>query len=558
MSRKWTRWLAGAVAAATVVLGIAAPAAAATNLLANPGFEAGNTSGWTCSGATTVGSPVHSGSYAVAATPAGQDYAQCSQRVTVLPNSAYTLSAYVQGSYIYLGATGTGGTDPQTWTSASGYTQLSTNFTTGANTTSVTVYIHGWYGQPTYYADDFVLSGPGGGGGNPTAPAAPTGLTSTGTTSSSVSLAWTAPSGDVSGYNVYQNGTKVASVSGTSYTVTGLSASTSYQYAVTAYNSVGESPKSATITATTKSSGGGTPGGSLPAHVLTGYWQNFYNGAKALKLADVPTSYDLIAVAFADATSTPGAISFTLDSGLSGQLGGYTDAQFTADIATAHSRGQKVILSVGGQNGTISVGDSSAAANFANSAYSLIQRYGFDGVDIDLENGVNATYMAQALHSLASKVGSGFIVTMAPQTIDMQSTGMAYFQLALNIKDILTIVNTQYYNSGTMNGCDQGVYAQGTENFVTALACIQLQGGLRADQVGLGLPASGSAAGGGYMSPSTVNAALDCLAKGANCGSFHPSATYPGIRGAMTWSINWDASNGYAFANTVHPHLGGL
>jgi chitinase len=558
MSRKWTRWLVGAVAAATVVLGAAAPAAAASNLLANPGFEAGNTSGWTCSGATTVGSPVHSGSYALAATPAGQDYAQCSQRVTVLPNSAYTLSAYVQGSYIYLGATGTGGTDPQTWTVSGSYTQLSTSFTTGANTTSVTVYIHGWYGQPTYYADDFVLSGPGGGGGNPTAPAAPTGLNSPSQTSSSVSLAWTASAGDVTGYNVYQNGSKVASVSGTSYTATGLAASTSYSYAVSAYNSVGESPKSGTITATTKAGGGGNPGGSLPTHVLTGYWQNFYNGAKALKLADVPTTYDLVAVAFADATGTPGAISFTLDSGLSGQLGGYTDAQFTADIATLHSRGQKVILSVGGQNGTISVGDSSAATNFANSAYSIIQRYGFDGIDIDLENGVNATYMGQALHSLAGKVGSGFIVTLAPQTIDMQSTGMAYFQLALNIKDILTIVNMQYYNSGSMNGCDQGVYSQGTENFLTALACIQLQGGLRADQVGLGLPASSSAAGGGYMSPSTVNAALDCLAKGTNCGSFHPSATYPTIRGAMTWSINWDASNGYAFANTVHGHFGSL
>ncbi|MFC0431614.1 chitinase [Kutzneria buriramensis] len=559
MSRKWTRWLAGAVAAATVVLGTTATAAAASNLLANPGFEAGNTSGWTCSGATTVSSPVHSGSYALAATPAGQDYAQCSQKVTVLPNSAYTLSAYVQGSYIYLGATGTGGTDPQTWTVSGSYTQLSTSFTTGANTTSVTVYIHGWYGQPTYYADDFVLSGPGGGGGTPTAPAAPTGLTAPSTTSSSVSLAWTAPSGDVTGYNVYQNGTKVGTASGTSYTATGLSASTTYSYAVTAYNSVGESPKSSTVSATTTASGGGNPGGSLPAHVLTGYWQNFVNSAKALKLADVPTSYDLVAVAFADATGTPGAISFTLDSGLSSAVGGYSDAQFTADIATLHSRGQKVILSVGGQNGTISVGDSSSATNFANSAYSLIQKYGFDGVDIDLENGVNATYMAQALHSLAGKVGSSMIVTMAPQTIDMQSTGMAYFQLALNIKDILTIVNTQYYNSGTMNGCDQGVYAESTENFVTALACIQLQGGLRADQVGLGLPAtSGAAPSGGYLAPSTVNAALDCLAKGTSCGSFKPSATYPTLRGAMTWSINWDASSGYAFANTVHPHLAGM
>jgi chitinase len=293
--------------------------------------------------------------------------------------------------------------------------------------------------------------------------------------------------------------------------------------------------------------------------VLTGYWQNFYNGAAALKLAAVPTNYDLIAVAFADATSTPGAVSFTLDPGLSSQVGGYTDAQFKADIATLHSRGKKVIISVGGQNGTISVSDSGSATNFANSVYSLMQTYGFDGVDIDLENGINATYMGQALRSLRTKAGANLIITLAPQTIDMQSTGSSYFALALNIKDILTIVNTQFYNSGSMLGCDQNAaYSQGNENFLTALACIQLQGGLRPDQVGLGLPASTSAAGSGYVSPSVVNSALDCLAAGTNCGSFRPPATYAGLRGAMTWSINWDVSNGNSFANTVKPHLNSL
>jgi chitinase len=74
-------------------------------------------------------------------------------------------------------------------------------------------------------------------------------------------------------------------------------------------------------------------------------------------------------------------------------------------------------------------------------------------------------------------------------------------------------------------------------------------------QVGLGLPASPSAATGGYVSPSVVNDALDCLAAKQNCGSFVPPTTWPGIRGVMTWSINWDASNGYNFANTVAPHL---
>ncbi len=297
---------------------------------------------------------------------------------------------------------------------------------------------------------------------------------------------------------------------------------------------------------------------ALPVHVATGYWQDFTNGAKALRLSDVPRGYSLVAVAFADATATPGAVSFALDPSLSSALGGYTDAQFKADIATLHSRGQRVIVSVGGQNGTISVSDATSAASFATSAYGLMQTYGFDGVDIDLENGVNPTYMAQALQSLATKAGGSPIITLAPQTIDMQSTGMAYFQLALNIKSILTIVNTQYYNSGSMNGCNGNVYAQGNVDFLTALACTQLQGGLRADQIGFGVPATTSAAGGGYVAPSVVDNALDCFAKGTGCGAYHPGATYPTIRGAMTWSINWDASNGYSWINTIAPHLAAM
>jgi chitinase len=299
--------------------------------------------------------------------------------------------------------------------------------------------------------------------------------------------------------------------------------------------------------------------GKLPRHFLTGYWQNFYNGAAALKLAAVPSTYDLIAVAFADATTTPGAVSFTLDAGLAAQVGGYTDAQFKADIATLHARGKKVVISVGGERGTVSVASDTAATNFANSVYSLMTAYGFDGVDIDLENGLNPTYMASALRTLRARAGANLIITMAPQTIDMQSTGSSYFALALSIKDILTVVHTQYYNSGSMLGCDNNAaYAQGTVNFLTALACIQTQNGLRPDQVALGLPASTRAAGGGYVAPSVVNAALDCLARGTNCGTFKPPATYPAIRGAMTWSINWDVTNGNGFANTVKPHLATL
>jgi chitinase len=552
---------AGAVTAALALslTAVGQASAADVNNAKNAGFESG-LSGWTCSASsgTAVASPVHAGTGALKATPAGQDNARCSQTVAVKPNSTYTLSAWVQGGYAYLGATGTGTTDVSTWTpDSSSWKQLTTTFTTGASTTSVSVYLHGWYGQAAYLADDVSVYGPDGGGGGdpaPTVPAAPGGLAVSGTTSSSVSLAWNAVSG-ATGYNVYRNGSKVTAVSGTSATVTGLAASTAYSFQVTATNAAGESAKSATVTGTTTSTGNPGGGGTLPKHAVTGYWQNFNNGATVQKISDVPAQYDIIAVAFADATTTPGAVSFTLDSA---GLGGYTVDQFKADVRAKQAAGKKVIVSVGGQNGTVSVSDPTSAANFANSVYSVMQTYGFDGVDIDLENGINPTYMTQALRSLAAKAGPSLIITMAPQTIDMQSTSAGYFQTALNIKDILTVVNMQYYNSGSMLGCDGKVYSQGTVDFLTALACIQLEGGLAPSQVGLGLPASTRGAGSGYVSPTVVNNALDCLTKLTNCGSFKPSRTYPDLRGAMTWSTNWDATAGNAWSNAVGPHVHAL
>ncbi|MGH3645597.1 MAG: chitinase [Micromonosporaceae bacterium] len=488
MSRRW--WLSGGIAAIglTAAVALAVPAYAA-NLLTNPGFETGTLSAWRCTGGTgsVVSSPVHSGSRALAGAATSSDNARCSQTVSVQPGTAYTLSAWVRGSYVYLGVAG----GASTWTpSASTYTKLTTSFTTGGSQTSVEVYLHGWYAQGTYYADDVSLDGPGGTDPSPSPTVSPT---------------------------------------------------------------ASPTPTSSPSPTPTPSD---PPPGDLPRHTLTGYWHNFINGSTALRLRDVSSQYDLIAVAFAEADSTrPGAVTFAVDPQLSSALGGYSDADVISDVNALHARGAKVVISVGGERGNVPVNDATSAANFANSVYGLMTRFGFDGVDIDLEHGLSVTYMTSALRQLSSKAGSRLVLTMAPQTIDMQSTGGSYFQLALNVKDILTVVHTQYYNSGTMNGCDGKVYAQGTIEFLTALACIALENGLRPDQVALGLPASSRAAGGGYVNPSVVNRALDCLARGTNCGSHRPPRTYPGIRGAMTWSINWDRVAGDSFSNTVGPHL---
>lgn len=87
-------------------------------------------------------------------------------------------------------------------------------------------------------------------------PNAPLTLAVTGTTSTSVSLSWTAPLGGSISYNLYRNGVRVQTgIAGTSTTDTGLSASTTYTYYVTSQQSIGEGSASNRVNGTTGSSG---------------------------------------------------------------------------------------------------------------------------------------------------------------------------------------------------------------------------------------------------------------------------------------------------------------
>ncbi|HET9330913.1 MAG TPA: PQQ-dependent sugar dehydrogenase, partial [Steroidobacteraceae bacterium] len=114
------------------------------------------------------------------------------------------------------------------------------------------------------------------------APTIPAGLTATSITASSVSLSWSAstdlpnPGGSgVGGYFVYRNGnttTPIATVSGTSFTDTGLTANTTYTYQVAAFDratpvnvSAPSSAFSATTQSTVASGWGGTDVGAVNA-----------------------------------------------------------------------------------------------------------------------------------------------------------------------------------------------------------------------------------------------------------------------------------------------------
>ena len=81
-------------------------------------------------------------------------------------------------------------------------------------------------------------------------PGVPTGLAVTGTTATSVSLSWAAPSTGAAGYDVFVGGTKQLTQTGTTATVTGLTSGTTYSFTVDAFNGNGAGAQTAAVTAT--------------------------------------------------------------------------------------------------------------------------------------------------------------------------------------------------------------------------------------------------------------------------------------------------------------------
>ncbi|WP_432825283.1 chitinase [Dactylosporangium sp. CA-092794] len=527
-------------AAALLVTGIfVATNAYAANLLSNPGFESGSLSGWACtgSGSGTVTSPVHSGSYALNGNATASDNAQCTQTVTVQPNTAYTLSGWVRGNYVYIGVTG----GASTWTpSATAYTQLTVPFTTAAGQTSVQVYLHGWYGQGVYNADDVALDGPG------------TPPTTTPPTTSSPS-----PSKSPS-----------------------------------ASPSPSHSPSTSPSTSPTPPTG-------LPKHALIGYLHaSFANGSGYVRMADVPAAWDVIDLAFGEPTSvTSGDIRFNRCSA-SECPNVESDADFLAAIKAKQAQGKKVLLSIGGQNGEVQLTTTAARDAFVSSVGAIIDRWGLDGLDVDFEghslylNAGDSDFhnpttpvivnLISALKSLKARYGSKFVLTMAPETFFVQlgyqfyggtsngdNRAGSYLPVIYAVRDFLTILHVQDYNSGPIWGLDGQYHTMGGADFLIAMTDMLKAGfpvantgqtfpGLRPDQIGIGVPAAVSA-GNGYVAPAVVQSAVTCLVSGSGCGGYTlRGGTSPAFRGLMTWSINWDRYYNWEFQNAQRPFLNSL
>jgi len=315
-------------------------------------------------------------------------------------------------------------------------------------------------------------------------------------------------------------------------------------------------------------------------------------------MADVPADWDIIDLAFGEPTSvTSGDIRFnrcpvtecpTVES----------DADFKAAIKAKQAAGKKVLISIGGQNGQVQLSTTAARDTFVSSVSKIIDTYGLDGLDIDFEghslsldaNDTNfrspttpvIVNLISALKTLKAKYGSKFVLSMAPETFFVQlgyqyyGTGKwggqdpragAYLPVIHALRDDLTLLHVQDYNSGSIMGLDNQYHSMGGADFHIAMTDMLLTGfpvagdannvfpPLRPDQMAIGMPATTNA-GNGYVAPAEVTKTLNCLTKKTDCGSYATHGTWPGLRGLMAWSVNWDRFGGREFSRNFDAYFG--
>ncbi|MGL5067776.1 MAG: glycosyl hydrolase family 18 protein [Sarcina sp.] len=326
----------------------------------------------------------------------------------------------------------------------------------------------------------------------------------------------------------------------------------------------------------------------LPDKLLVGYWHNFDNGSTNTHLKDTSLNYDIIDVAFVESMPDQATMYF--------EPYNATPEEFKKEIEYLQSKGKKVIISIGGQNGRLHLDTKEKEDIFVKTMIEIVEKYGFDGIDIDLEGGAvslgpgdidinNPTTpkvinLISATKRICSYFGDEFILTMAPEVTYVQG-GMiayagpwgAYLPVIHLLRDELTLLHVQHYNHGSQEGIDGNTYAQGTADFQVAMAEMMITGfnvgrnpdnffqGLPASKVAIGLPSSRQAAGSGYITEAEALKSLDYLIKGKDFGGKYKLQNpegYSDFRGVMTWSTNWDETVNFQFSDTYRKYFDSL
>ncbi|AUC14812.1 hypothetical protein BTO06_06495 [Tenacibaculum sp. SZ-18] len=169
-----------------------------------------------------------------------------------------------------------------------------------------------------------------------TAPSTPSGLIASNTTQSSTDLAWSASTDNISvtGYEVYQGSTKIATVTSTSYTVNNLTANTSYNFYVRAFDEAGNASNSSNTVGVTTLPEPSSNGDLIISEYVEGSSNN-----KAIEIANLSgATVDLSEYSLRKATNGSGSFSSVLN--LTGQLA-------DGDVyVVANSNATAVILNV--------------------------------------------------------------------------------------------------------------------------------------------------------------------------------------------------------------------
>jgi chitinase len=322
--------------------------------------------------------------------------------------------------------------------------------------------------------------------------------------------------------------------------------------------------------------------GPSNGHQLIGYWAGYGAAGSTFPLRDVSPQWDVIIVAFAtpDKNAPEGTMQFHTPAGLETE-------QFKADIAYVKGQGRKVMISLGGGGQHFTLADPQRVPNFVSSVTRIVSDYGFDGIDIDFESPSlsiepgdtdfrhpttpSIVNLISAVRQLHEHFGTRFMVSLVPEGTQIPSGYPSYggqfgsyLPIAYAIRDILSFIDVQDYNTPPLQGLDGEIYQPGTVDYHAAVTELLLRGfpvGGDSKQFFPPMPAGKVAIGflTGDTTPSIVRQAMDYIITGkAPAGTkyrLRNPAGYPGMIGAMFWTIDADRRGNYNFSNVVGPQL---
>jgi chitinase len=266
---------------------------------------------------------------------------------------------------------------------------------------------------------------------------------------------------------------------------------------------------------------------------------------------------------------------------------GQGPGQFKADIASLQSQGRKVMISLGGGGQHFTLADPKRVPNFVASVTKIVSDYGFDGIDIDFESPSlsidpgdvdfrhpttpSIVNLISALRQLHDHFGPKFMISLVPEGTQIPSGYPSYggqfgsyLPIVYAIRDILSFVDVQDYNTPPLEGLDGEIYQPGSVDYHAAMTELLLHGfDVGGDPKYHFAPMPADKVAVGFLTPDTtpaiVNQAMDYIIAGkAPAGTKYKlrnSSGYPAMIGAMFWTIDDDRRHNYNYSNTVGPQL---